>query len=188
MAKSQVIDRDRGWKRVFAAAYSVARSKSVVRVGVLDEGAGAETEPGGDLTVAEIAAVLEFGTEDGRIPERSFVRSTFDEQRTTLEALAARLLQAVVFHGLPEDVALGQLGALLASAIKAKVTSGQGVPPPNAPSTMLAKANTGRTSKFFRRPARNLGQALAQAGALAAVKTLIDTGRMLGAITWSVAK
>jgi len=33
------------------------------------------------FTLPEIAAVQEFGTKDGRIPERSFMRTTFDKFR-----------------------------------------------------------------------------------------------------------
>ncbi len=34
---------------------------------------------GSNLTITEYAAVNEFGTKDGRIPERSFMRTTYDK-------------------------------------------------------------------------------------------------------------
>jgi hypothetical protein len=182
----KVIDRDRGWADMMKRVH-VLQGKRSVKVGVLaDTERGGMHEPGGKLTIAEIAAVNEFGTEDGRIPARSFVRSTFDEMRPELQEMAKELIGKVVFGLVPVDQALGQLGAALASAIKAKITTGAGVPPPNAPSTALAKASKGKTKGIMSRAAKGIGGALAQAGALASVRTLVDTGRLVNAITWAI--
>lgn len=182
----KVFDNDKGWKRIVAAA-NAAAGRRYVKVGVLGTKADEkEGDEGGPLTVAEIAAVHEFGTEDGRIPERSFLRSTFDEHKDELERMAVDLLPQVVLFGLHPDKALGILGLKLSSEVKKKITSGAGIPPPNAPATLMAKAGTGKTGRFFKGQATSLGQAFAQVGALAAVRTLVDTGRMLGAITWAI--
>lgn len=180
---ASLTDRDTGWEKFFANARAIGNGAHV-KVGVLDEGLGAEQEEGSNLTVAEIAAIQEFGTQDGRIPERSFIRSTFDEQRSSLLNLSREFVGQIYDGRMGVEQALGLLGARLAADMKAKITGG--LSPPNAPSTMLRKAMTGRTAKFFKHSARNLGGALAQVGALAAVKPLIDTGRLLGALTWSV--
>jgi hypothetical protein len=79
------------------------------------------------------------------------------------------------------DQALGILGASLASSVRDKIRSN--VQPHNAPSTIIKKLGP----RFSRAP-RGLGGALAQVGRAAAVKTLIDTGRLLGSITWSLVK
>jgi hypothetical protein len=188
-SQTKIEDRDHGWKDMLKAVQA-ARGDRYAKVGVLaDSEKGGLHEDGSDLTVAEIAAVLEFGTEDGHIPERSFVRSTFDEEREELTAKAREIIVAVLFGKMKIDQGLNAMGAMLAAAVKKKITDGQGVPPPNAPSTALAKAATGKTEKFFGGAggrARSLGEAFAQVGALAGVRTLVDTGRMLGAITWAI--
>lgn len=181
-----VVDVDKGWKKILRQATAVDGPR-FAKVGVLADDKGAEHEDDGELTVAEIAAIMELGTEDKSIPERPFIRSTFDEQRAELEKMAIDLVVEVVLYGLSEDIALNRLGAKLAAEMKKKITSGQGIPPPNAPATAWRKANKGQTSRFFKKQAGSLGDALAQVGAIAAVRTLVDTGRMLGAITWVLA-
>lgn len=191
-SRNAVIDRDLGWRGMMGRVEAM-RGSVYAKVGVLadsERGGLHQRTPDGKaakLTVAEIAAVAEFGKEDGSQPPRSFVRSTFDEMREELAADARHLLVAVVIDGrMTAPQALGILGLKLASAIRAKITQGPGVPPRNAPSVALRKAMTGRTARFFKHPARTLGDALAQVGALASVRTLVDTGRMVGAISWAV--
>lgn len=177
---TKLIDRDLGWKEF---VQNVARMGDArVKVGVMDDG---EDYPEG-ITVAEVAAINEFGTEDGRIPERSFLRSTFDEKREELLVLAEMLTQRILFGKSTVEDAMNVLGATLASAIKKTIADG--VDPPNAESTARRKAATGKTAKYFNKPAETLGDALAQVGALAAVKPLVDTGRLMGSITWAVEK
>lgn len=184
---NKVVDKDRGWAEMLRRAEAI-RGRSYVRVGVLsDSKKGGLHVPGAKLTVAEIAAVHEFGTTDGKIPARSFIRSTFDEQRPALQALAAQLVTKLLFDpAMTAERALGLLGLALASKIRAKIVDGAGVPPPNAPRTALAKARKGKTGRFFKRDPKDLGGALAQAGALAAVRPLVDTGRLANSISWSV--
>lgn len=188
VAKSRVVDVDKGWRQIVKNAQAVA-GRRYAKVGVLGSGKGQEHEDGeghGPLTVAEIAAILELGTEDGSIPARSFIRSTFDEQRLALEQMATELVIAVVLYKLDADVALNRLGAKLAAEVKKKITDGRGIPPPNTPEVALRKARKGQTGRFFKHQPRNVGEALAQVGAIAAVRTLVDTGRMLGAVTWAI--
>lgn len=154
MASSKVIDKDTGWSAFFSR---VAKMKGAhAKVGILAEGAGAEEEEGSPLTVAQIAGILEFGTEDGHIPERSFVRSTFDEKREEMMAMSAKLVVGIVAGTMDVDRALNILGAFLSAAVKNKVTI-DGVPPPNAPSTIAKKGDD---------------------------KPLINTSRMINAVTW----
>lgn len=183
---AKLIDRDLGWSEFFKNVSKMDDAR--VRVGLLDDG---EEYPEGGISVAEVGAINEFGTENGHIPSRSFIRSTFDDKRAELVALAEMLTQRILFGKSTVDDAMGLLGATLANAIKMTIrNSGPGLDGEqwdrNAESTARAKAAIGKTAKFFKRPARNLGEALAQAGALAAVKPLIDTSRLLNSITWAV--
>ena len=192
-AKSRIVDVDHGWKAIVKGAKSMAVG-DYSKVGVLaDTSKGGFTEPGSALTVAEIAAINELGTD--KIPARSFLGSTFDEKRGLLEATAAKGIARILDGKLTTDQVLGIMGAQLAAETKKTITDSPlpGVLPINAPSTLLRKAKKGRTKKFFKaKPSKNegknFGNALAQAAALESVRTLVDTGRMVNAITWQVVK
>jgi phage gpG-like protein len=125
-----------------------------VRVGVLsDKGHDGE----GSITLVELAAVHEFGTEDGAIPERSFLRSTFDQKREELVRTGEKLIGEVLDGKMEVDRALGLIGAQLASDVKTKITSS--IPPPDKPATVARKGSS---------------------------TTLIDTGRLRNSITWAL--
>jgi len=152
--RTTVVDYDLGWIEFFKRIHEIKTAR--VKVGVL---ASEEASVGGAITVGELAAVHEFGTRDGRIPSRSFLRSTFDEQREMLVELGKKLMGAVLDGKMKTERALGFMGAKLTAEVKKKISSGDGIPPPNAPSTIAAKGSS---------------------------HTLIDTGRLLGAIAWAV--
>src|SRR4051812_36975227 len=105
-----VTDRDRGWAQLVkelrasgdlvgkagvigdkaAAGHMTAEEQAKFAGTKRDSGgrflpgSGAKVAPPpseGGMTNAEIALVNEFGSQDGRVPERSFIRSTFDRNR-----------------------------------------------------------------------------------------------------------
>lgn len=201
--KSHVVDRDRGWNALAARAKELAVAKSaVVKVGVLSSDAKGQ-EKHGALTLAELAAVLHFGTRNGRIPPRPFLTMAFDAKRGELKEMGAELLAAVLFGRISLDKALDLMGATLASAARATIVAG--VAPPNAPSTIRRKAlkaagvrsALNAASKASARAIGGSDRRLAAAGrataratqklaaSAAGVKPLIDTGRLLNSITWA---
>jgi len=72
-----VKDIDRGWQDI-VKMFKQQRRGVASAVGVQGVEAMANRE---GISNAELAAVHEFGTKDRRIPERSFLRSTFDENK-----------------------------------------------------------------------------------------------------------
>lgn len=172
---ANLVVRDRGLTRILETARAQAGT-SYVMVGILggDDRGGLHV-PGADLTVAEIAVVNEFGTQDGRIPARSFVRITYDRMRPELEAIAFKLVWQITDGKMSVEQALNILGAKLASAIHHTVTDGSGVPPPNAPSTLRRKEAAGEWNERGEAQAAGWG-----------VRPLVDTGRMLNSIGWGV--
>lgn len=160
----KITDRDKGWRRLQALAKSLAADDVHVRVGVLDDGrAGSEDRDG--ITTGQLAVAMEFGTQNA--PARSWIGRTFDQKRGEVQADMQRLLGHLVDGKITVDKALNVLGAKYSAAVKNTVTQGEQIQPPNAPSTLARKL------------------AKTREGAANGVRTLIDTGRMVGAVTWA---
>jgi hypothetical protein len=136
-----------------------------VKVGVLSSGKGGVKRKG--LTVAEIAVVHEFGTKDGKIPERSFMRSTMLDNKTQYATLTQELLIRVFDNRLTFHKALQVLGLRVSSDMRKKITVG-GVKPGLAASTLARRV-------------RRVGAKRAKK-----VTVLFDTGQLVRAITYAV--
>jgi len=137
-----VTDRDLGYREILQRLAGVR--DSATRVGIHED---AESD------LAVIAATNEYGSEDGRVPERSFLRATADANAA---AYTDALTEAVDAHNMgrtPLKKGLARLGARVEGDIKAFMTDLQD--PPNAPSTIARKGSS---------------------------NPLIDTGRLRGAI------
>jgi hypothetical protein len=131
MASRHTTDRDLGLKR-FIRELQKAKVTEVV-VGVQEGSKNADGE-----SIAEYATHNEFGTE--KIPERSFMRSTFDEHVNDLSAEMDRRYSQVVAGTITVYKALGYVGMYHQKQIKAKI--GSNIQPPNAPSTIAAKGSS----------------------------------------------
>lgn len=90
-------------------------------------------------SMAMIAAVHEFGSQDGRIPERSFLRSGLTNHLPDLTRLNEVNIQKIARGGFTVLTALRQLGAFAASKVQDEIVRGDFTP--NAPSTIKAKGS-----------------------------------------------
>lgn len=129
MRKPRVTDR--GWNRIKRELRKANRK--VVKVGVQE----AETRTDG-VAMTVVAAANEFGTD--RIPERSFIRSSFDEQLPKNRQLKQSLYSKILAGTLTTEHALGLLGQHNQSAIRQKIIDVR--EPPNAPSTVARKGSS----------------------------------------------
>ena len=128
-----------------------------VRVGVLgSKGGNAEHSSG--ITMVELAAIHEFGSPKNNIPQRSWIRSTFDDN-AALAAFSVKIVAALLNGKIELDRALDMIGAFAATEIKKNVTQGEHIAPPLQPETIRRKKST---------------------------RPLVDTGRMINAVTWEV--
>lgn len=153
----RIEDHDHGWE---------AMQRLLAEIGEMEVVVGIHADEASEIKVR--AAANEYGT--ARIPERSFLRSTFDEQAGKLREAANRTINLILSGKYPVDTGLGRFGQFAESLVRSKVESN--IPPPNAPATVKAKA---RQYKGKKRQA-----------VIAGNKTLIDTGAMLQAIRYSV--
>lgn len=113
-----------------------------IKVGILaKDGSEAKTEhdgSAGDVTLADVATWMEFGTD--KIPARSFIRAWFDENEARAKEMLRVLLRSVLEGKRTRDQALEILGQKFAAEIQARIADG--VPPPLADRTVKAKGSS----------------------------------------------
>lgn len=149
-----VVDRDRGYRKFARNMRRHAKGPNVT-VGVQGTEAS-ETRKFGE-TNAAIAATHEFGSIDGRIQQRSFIRAPMDRER----ALILRMLEVAVRSTARDGNArkhLGIVGARARAEMVRTIDQSIGL-------ALLARST--RLRKGSSRP-------------------LIDTGQLKGSITWKV--
>ena len=149
---------DRAWRKMTAR---VGELSAAVKVGVLASTGGDARHPDSDITMVELAAIHEFGSPAAKIPERSFIRSTFRDKATLLGAVMGKLARGVVAGTMQPERALAILGEVGAAEVKKTITEGAGVPPPLKPETVARKGSD---------------------------RPLVDTGRLLDSITYEVGR
>lgn len=149
---------DAKWKELRRKVIEMAAG-SHVKVGVLADKGGDQTTDGG-ITLVELAAIHEYGSPAANIPERSFIRRTFDaEKARELAAMQGKLVGAIVEGKMSVPRALELLGQWAAAAVKKTITSGPHIPPPLKPATVAAKGSD---------------------------RPLVDTGQLVNSITYKV--
>lgn len=179
MAKSGAVkttSRDLGEARIRAAIAEMKRTPQGphVKAGVL-ESAGEHKDAEG-LTVADVAVFNEFGTET--IPERGFMRKAAAELVPIISELGPKLLAKYIEGKTTMDAALDVIGLKAVTVIKRTIRDWTS--PPNAPSTIRAKARKAGRLKIA--AAKGKG---AEAEALAAYNNpLEDTGQLRNSIDY----
>lgn len=154
--RTRVTDTDRGAKAMAARLRALATTKRTVRVGILADGPKQDHDGGsGKLSLVEVAAVHEFGSADGHVPQRSFIRATVDERRGEIARLQRVLAERFVAGKITEDQILALVGAKVAAMIQARIASN--IPPPLAESTIARKGSS---------------------------VALVDTGQLKASVTW----
>jgi hypothetical protein len=121
-----------------------------IHIGVLSGEKGADSE------LVMIASMNEFGVSSLHIPERSFIRNSFELYRSDIEKAFKMGIQQVVKGAEPDQI-MGQIGEAIVGKIVDRIDAG--IAPANAPSTIEQKGSS---------------------------KPLIDTGRLKQSITWKV--
>lgn len=144
-----VRDIDRGFAELERTLAELAGADVAVLVGVSGQT---------DRDMVVIAASNEFGTADGHVPERSFLRDTVDNRTEEILDDLEGAVEAAL-DGANLDTALGRVGEKWAGEVKTAIRDK--ADPPNAAATIAAKG---------------------------ADNPLIDQGRLRNAITWRLSK
>lgn len=123
-----VEDVDLGMDRLIA---------DLLGLGVAEVYVGVRSGPEGDL--ATIAAANEFGTSDGHVPERSFLRSTVDEKRGEYAEDLAKVVDDII-DGRGARPGLSRIGVRAKADVQRKIRALR--TPPNAASTVKQKGSS----------------------------------------------
>ena len=142
-----VKDDKREQKRIEKLLRKMSKAPHVA-VGILQDEA-----VDNNFSMVDLALVHEFGSKDGRIPQRSFIRSTCDAKRNEHIKLADILQSKIIDGSLSIRQALGQLGEVAEKDMVQAINNG--LKPQLKPATIRRKKSS---------------------------KPLIDTGRLKGSI------
>lgn len=157
MVRNAVIDKDLGLKKILKEVQNL--KGNIIKVGI-QHGTGVfarNISNKHDARVAQYAFYNEFGTE--KIPQRSFMRTAFDENLKKIEIAIEIEYQKVLSKSMSTDVMLGRIGLLMTNFIQKKIRSI--FSPPNSPVTIAKKKSS---------------------------KPLIDTGRMINSVRYVIQK
>lgn len=129
-----VIDTDLGFNRILAEL-SVPVS---IDVGVLEKDGMTRKTGSKDSTLAEVAAVHEFGAPERNIPQRSFLRSTVDQNKGYIVDIAMAVSN--VISGLSAFVAMARVGDKATKDVTKKIQ--EGIMPALKPKTTARKGHS----------------------------------------------
>lgn len=196
-----VREKDFGLSHILKEAAKL-RKKPFVKVGIAQT-RGSKLRADGKQTVADIAAIHEFGAPKANIPERSFIRSTVNHNEAKYDGLISKLKDQIFDANAKMTVekALGLVGQSVSSDMKNTIRTNQaGLNGPtglkeatirskNAGEIAKAKAhlNAAPSAKDFTKAgsARNAKAAhLVDTGG--ASTPLIDTSQMIRSISYEV--
>jgi len=119
------------------------------------------------VSILQVAAVNEFGSSDGRIPERSFLRSTISKNKDKYKELGVKITKKLVDNpskSLYKNL-LGKLGLIAVQDVQKTIVELS--EPENAESTQLKKGRSLGKGKKVDNP-------------------LIDTGQLRQSITYII--
>lgn len=139
---------------------------AAVTVGVHGD-SGARTD--GELSNVDVARIHEFG--QGKIPERSFLRSTVDANGADLLKHAQKVAGKVALGTMPASQALDSVGVVIVGAVQSTISAG--IAPALAPATIASRMEKG-----------SHGGGLASKAN--ATTPLVDSGQLIRSIQYRV--
>lgn len=137
MAKRAVVV-DRGWRKIKRDC--AALDRQAVKVGLR---AGGPSNDG--VPIVAYATWNEFGTNDGHVPSRPFMRRTSDEVKPEINSrrgFVANLLKRMISGHMTGNQILDALGLWYQAKIRATIRKSASWAKPNAPATIKAKKSS----------------------------------------------
>lgn len=155
--RGKVNVKDGIWQAIRAKVKGL--DKKYIKVGILSNKGGEERTNDGEFSMVELGAVHEFGSEKAGIPERSWLRRTFEEKRDLVADMVSGITKDVILDKITVRRGLEKLGLFCSIETKKTITAGDSIPPPLAARTIARKGSD---------------------------RALVDTGHFVGSITYEV--
>jgi len=179
---SKIKDIDHGWEEAKKQLNKV--DGGAVRVGILQDAPAYED----GTTMAEVAFFNEFGTKT--IPERSFLRTTYDENIKKYTMFVAENMFQIFAGKIKGKTAMRRLGTMAQSDIRKKIKA---IKTPPLSNTTIELRRRRKTHGLYDVTAKDVGDAY-KAGQSAFFKPaganeanpLIDTGHLLRKIDFEL--
>lgn len=114
--KNHTIDKDLGFKKIIEATRQL-KKKPYVKTGLM----GTAKHQHSDMSVVEVGIIHEFGAPGQNIPERSFMRTTFDDKKESWWSKTKKLKQLILSGRMTVSKALDSLGMTLERDHKSKI-------------------------------------------------------------------
>lgn len=89
-----------------------------MKFGILGSGLGGKRHKGVKLTIVEIGSVHEFGAPSVNIPERSFIRKTFDDKQGEVADVAEEFFGQYIMGDISYDAATKGVGEFVKGLIQ----------------------------------------------------------------------
>lgn len=153
----KIIDRDLGLNKILSELKKV--QGSYVSVGILED---APPPAKGQMSMAKLGTIHEYGLMSLNIPARPFMRQTFERINAKISELIKNQLDLVIKGSSNVKRSLGLVGEYVRSEIRRQFVVGDFEP--NKPSTIKAKTVGGKKG----------------------TTPLIDTGRLRASINYKV--
>lgn len=150
--------KDLGFNKILQQLRIMQRSE--VAVGIVGAEAQAK-HPESDLTLAEVAAINEYGSDDGHVPERPAHRNCAEDNRDEIAKNTQGAITAVL-SGATANAVMDRLGVWYTGKVKQAIRDFS--TPANAPATIKQKKSdnplidTGRTRNSVTHVVRKLTQ------------------------------
>lgn len=138
---SKVQDIDKGYAAIMRSLLKLNGCK--IKTGVQGEDVAVRRGKKGkisrtDTPLAVIAAIHEYGL--GGMPQRSFLRSTYDENKEKIVGRASFIIRSVMDNQNISQATLEKLGNYVQGLVQKKIRNGSFTP--NAPSTIKRKGSS----------------------------------------------
>lgn len=133
-SSNRVEEKDKGFKKFFQRLRVLDGLEVVVGIPAAEGSAVRE----GGITLAEIGQHHEFGAPKANIPQRSFLRDTFDINEKKYGRLLDKAAKSTV-QKKNSRAALFVLAQTARTDVIERIS--QGIPPPNAPATIARKGS-----------------------------------------------
>jgi hypothetical protein len=162
---------DHGWNELRRTLELLRHGDAYVKVGIIGESAakadpehqGEKGAAGQPMTNVQLAVIHEFGSPEAGIPERSFMRSTFDSHRAEYIAQLKTFVKGIYAGKVTVRNALSLLGFKAKWDQKNAILKGAGIPPPLSEATVRAKI---RKAAWRKTPAPDPARSLVDTGIL----------------------